>query len=260
MQARKLIRGHLPILISMPHTASFIPSSIKERMTTQGLNTPDADWHIDTLYDFAREMGASMLYATHSRYVVDLNRDPVDTDLYPGQVKTGICPLQTFSGEDIYKNGEEPDAIERVNRIAAYWQPYHEALAQELAVIKKRYGFAILYDAHSIASRLPRLFEGRLPDLNLGTVHGKSCAEGMAQAALEAAKNSGYSHALNGRFIGGYITRHYGDPDNGIHALQMELAQENYMNEAPPFTYDTIKAAKLQIALKSVIAAILAHF
>lgn len=260
MQPRKLIRGVLPLLISMPHTASFIPSGIKRQMTRAATGTPDTDWHIDRLYDFAREMGASMLYATHSRYVVDLNRDPEDTDLYPGQVKTGLCPLQTFEGKDIYKSGEEPDAIECVNRIAAYWQPYHETLAAELAAIKKRHGYAILYDAHSIASRVPRLFDGRLPDLNIGTVHGKSCAPEMERAAMAAAQKSGFSCALNGRFVGGYITRHYGDPSGGIHALQMELAQENYMDEAPPYAYDHEKAPRLQRALQGVLMSVLDSF
>lgn len=260
MQPRKLITGHLPILISMPHTASFIPRGIKECMTDQAAGSPDTDWHMERLYDFARVMGASMLYATHSRYVVDLNRDPEDTDLYPGQVKTGLCPLQSFSGEDIYREGHEPDAIERVNRIAAYWQPYHETLAAELQRIKALHGYAILYDAHSIASRLPRLFDGRLPDLNLGTARGTSCAPAMERAALAAAQKSGYSHVLNGRFVGGYITRHYGDPANGIHALQMELVQENYMDEAAPYPYVAARAERLQVALQSVIEAILAAF
>ena len=260
MHPFRLTTGHIPILVSMPHTASFIPDKIKERMTAPAALSPDTDWHMERLYDFAQAMGASMLAATHSRYVVDLNRDPADTDLYPGQVKTGLCPLQSFSGADIYKPGREPDAADRAARIVDYWQPYHDALVRELSRIKGLHGYAILYDAHSIASRLPRLFDGRLPDLNLGTARGQSCAPAMERAAFAAAQKSGYSHVLNGRFIGGYITRHYGDPGRGIHALQMELVQENYMDEVAPYAYASDRAERLQAALEGVIRAVLCAF
>ncbi len=258
MQPRRLIKGNLPILISMPHIATYVPPDIKARMRKEALSFSDTDWHIDRLYDFAREMGASMLYAAYSRYVIDLNRDSADTDLYPGQVKTGLCPLQSFSAGNIYRQGEEPDGPEKVNRIAAYWQPYHDALAEELSAIKKRHGYAILYDAHSIRSVLPPLFEGKLPDLNIGTAKGTSCAPMLEGAVMNAVKDSGYSHVLNGRFVGGYITRHYGDPTNGIHAIQMEIAQCAYMDEDPPYTYDTAKAEKLEVVLKKVIEGLLA--
>jgi N-formylglutamate deformylase len=227
-------------------------------MTDEALRLPDTDWHVDKLYWFAQEMGAGLFMSTHSRYVVDLNRPQDDAALYPGQVKTGLCPLETFDGQKIYKEGEEPDEIEKINRIAAYWIPYHEALAVELARIRDEFGYAILYDAHSIKSEVPRLFEGRLPDLNLGSAKGASCGAGMAEAALKAVQNPKYSSVLNGRFVGGYITRHYGRPEERIHALQMELAELNYMDENFPYRYDEKKAEKLQNeALRPVLQSLL---
>jgi N-formylglutamate deformylase len=257
MQVRKLMRGSTPLLISIPHMGTFLPPDIKRRMTPEALKLPDTDWNVDKLYWFAVEMGASILMATHSRYVIDLNRPPDDQALYAGQVKTGLCPLETFAGEKIYKTGEEPDNIEKLNRVGAYWMPYHETLQEELARIKKEFGYAILYDAHSIKSEVPRLFDGRLPDLNLGSAKGASCAKGMDEAALKAASGSGYSAVLNGRFVGGYITRHYGQPEKNIHALQMELAEINYMDESYPFHYDEKKAQKLQKVLKIVLDSLL---
>lgn len=236
---------------------TFVPPDIKGRMTEAALRLPDTDWHVDRLYWFAAEMGASILMSTHSRYVIDLNRPQDDTSLYPGQVKTGLCPLETFAGEKIYKSGEEPDDIEKVNRIGAYWLPYHETLEAELQRIRKEFGYAILYDAHSIKSEVPRLFDGRLPDLNIGSVKGASCAPKLAAAALQAASGKDYSAVLDGRFIGGYITRHYGQPQDNIHALQMELAEINYMDENYPYHYDEKKAVKFQAVLKGVLSALL---
>ncbi|MCE9506843.1 MAG: N-formylglutamate deformylase [Alphaproteobacteria bacterium] len=258
MQIRRLIQGTTPLLISMPHMGTFLPPDLKHRMTDAARKLPDTDWHLDRLYWFAVEMGASVLMPTHSRYVVDLNRPPDDASLYPGQLKTGLCPLETFSGEKIYREGEEPDEIEKLNRLAAYWLPYHETLAAELLRLKQEYGYAILYDAHSIKSEVPRLFEGRLPDLNLGSANGASCALKMAESALEAASSGDYSAVLNGRFVGGYITRHYGKPQQHIHALQMELAEINYMDENLPHHYDENRAEKLQKVLKNVLRALLA--
>ncbi len=256
MQVRRLIQGSLPILVSMPHTGSFLPPDLKKRMTPQGLRVADTDWHMERLYDFAEKMGASILAPTHSRYVIDLNRPQDDQTLYPGQVKTGLCPLETFAGEKIYKNGEEPDNIEKANRIGAYWLPYHETIESELQRIREKHGYAILYDAHSIRSEVPRLFEGRLPDLNLGTAKGLSCAAGMGEAAMVAASDGDYTSVLNGRFVGGHITRHYGRPAENIHAIQMELVQANYMDENT-FAYLPEKAEKLQVVLKKVIEALL---
>jgi len=241
----------------MPHTGTFLPPDIKGRMSDEALRLADTDWNIDKLYWFAVEMGASLLMPTHSRYVVDLNRPQDDTNLYPGQLKTGLCPLNTFAGEKIYKDGEEPDEIEKINRVAAYWLPYHETLQTELARLKAEFGYVILYDAHSICSHVPLLFEGQLPDLNLGSAKGESCAAEMAAAALKAAAGGDYSSVLNGRFVGGYITRHYGQPQNHIHALQMELTWINYMDENYPYRFDEAKAAQLQKTLKNVLQALL---
>lgn len=257
MQVRRLILGTAPLLISVPHMGIFVPPDIKRRMTEPALKLADTDWHVDELYGFALEMGASLLTPTHSRYVVDLNRPQDDAHLYPGQMKTGLTPLKTFAGENIYQEGEEPDEIEKINRIAAYWLPYHETLQMELERLRRAHGYAILYDAHSICSRVPLLFEGRLPDLNLGSVHGASCAPEMADAAFKAAQSGPYSAVLNGRFVGGHITRHYGQPKEHIHALQMELVWANYMNEEFPYAYDAQKAAGLQVVLKNVLQSLL---
>jgi N-formylglutamate amidohydrolase len=256
MQARRLIQGTAPLLISIPHMGVNVPADIKKRMTRDGLRLADTDWHVDRLYDFAVGMGASVLMPAYSRYVIDLNRPENDESLYPGQVKTGLCPLETFDGHKIYKDGEEPDAIEKANRIGAYWMPYHDTLQAELARIKSVHGRAVLYDAHSIKSEAPRLFDGRLPDLNLGTAKGASCDEDLAQAALAAASSGNYSAVLNGRFVGGHITRHYGRPAGNIHAIQMELAQVNYMDEET-FAYLPEKAEMLREVLRRVVTALL---
>lgn len=256
MQIRRLIQGRLPLLISVPHMGTFLPPDVKRRMTPAALKLPDTDWHLDKLYRFAEDMGASVLMATHSRYVVDLNRPMDDADLYPGKLKTGLCPLETFAGEKIYQDGEEPDNIEKINRVAAYWLPYHETLQEEIARLKARFGYALVYDAHSIKSEVPRLFEGKLWDLNLGSADGHSCDEGMAQAALAAAASGAYTAVLNKRFVGGYITRHYGAPAQNVHALQMELTWANYMGEELPYAYAPDLAEKLQGVLKPVLQAI----
>jgi N-formylglutamate deformylase len=257
MQNRKVIRGSTPLIISMPHVGVVVPPDIKSRMTEAGRQLMDTDWNVDRLYGFAENMGATLIAAVHSRYVVDLNRPPDDEDLYPGQVKTGLCPLETFDGAAIYKTGEEPDDIEKLNRLAAYWHPYHDAVKSEIARVKAEYGYALLYDAHSIKSVVPRLFDGVLPDLNIGSAKGASCHAGMAEAVLGAASASSYSTVLNGRFIGGYITRHYGQPDDHVHALQMELTWKNYMYETVPYSYRQDKAADLQKTLESVLTAML---
>lgn len=257
MQTRRLIRGATPLLISIPHMGTFLPPDIKRRLTPAALKLPDTDWHVDKLYAFAEQMGVGILMSTHSRYVVDLNRPQDDADLYPGQVKTGLCPLETFDGEKIYQEGEEPDDIEKINRVAAYWLPYHEMLAEELRLLKQEFGYAILYDAHSIRSQVPRLFDGRLWDLNLGSARGTSCAPEMASAALAAAGNGDFSAVLDQRFVGGHITRHYGKPAEDIHALQMELIWDSYMQEELPYPYAPDKAAKLQTVLRPVLQSLL---
>lgn len=257
MQPCRLIRGSTPLIVSIPHMGTFIPPDIKSRMTDTGRAMPDTDWHLDRLYGFAREMGASILFSAYSRYVIDLNRPNDDTTLYAGQIKTGLVPLQSFSGENLYIDGEEPDGAETVNRISAYWQPYHDVLTEEIDRIKAAHGYVMLYDAHSIKSVVPRLFDGMLPDLNIGTVHTSSCAAGMETVVMQVAENSGYSAVSNGRFIGGHITRAYGCPQEDIHALQMELACKNYMDEKT-FSYDAEKSAQLSLTLRAILSAMLA--
>ncbi len=245
-----LTQGTLPLLVSIPHVGTHVPEDIAERMTDVARTTPDTDWHLDLLYAFAREIGASVLQATHSRYVIDLNRPPDDASLYPGQNVTGLCPTDTFNSEPLYRNGSTPDATEIARRREALWRPYHMALQSEIARLRTLHDQVLLWDAHSIRSEVPRFFEGKLPDLNFGTADGKSCAEGTAQAICdEAQRHTAFSHVLNGRFKGGYITRHYGAPAQGVHAIQLEMAQCVYMNEAPPFDYRPNVAEKIQPVL-----------
>jgi N-formylglutamate deformylase len=249
-----LTRGQAPLLVSFPHSGTYLPPEIASRMTPVALTTPDTDWHVPKLYPFLDAIGASRIEATHSRYVVDLNRPPDDQDLYAGQKKTGLVPMDTFKGEPLYRDGETP-ANDEIAARRKYWQPYHDALAQELSRLKAIHGAVILWDAHSIESVLPTLFEGRLPDLNLGTFDNKACDKDIAETTLAAAQTTGFNAVLNARFKGGYITRHYGAPKKGINAIQLEMAQAIYMDEGPPFTYRADKAAKVTAAIRTMIAA-----
>ncbi len=251
-----LSRGSAPLLVSFPHSGTFIPPDIAARMTDIGKTTPDTDWHVPQLYKFLDSIGASRIEATHSRYVVDLNRPPDDKELYAGQKKTGLVPTDTFKGEPLYRDGEAPTADEVTAR-RKFWQPYHDTLAQELSRVKAIHGTVILWDAHSIESVLPSLFEGRLPDLNLGTFDGKACDADVADAVFTVAKASGFSAVLNDRFKGGYITRHYGDRRKGVNAIQLEMAQAIYMDEGPPFTFRPDRATKVTTTIRAMIAAAL---
>lgn len=245
----KFREGSTPLLVSMPHTGTFVPPEIRKHLTPAAQDLPDTDWHLERLYDFAGELGASVLVATHSRYVIDLNRPPDNASLYPGQDTTGIVPLDTFHKESLYL--APPTEAEVQSRIETYWKPYHAKLVAELAAIKARHGYALLWDAHSIFSVLPRFFEGRLPELNLGTVDGESCAPRVGAALLKSVE--GYSAVLNGRFKGGYITRTYGDPANGVHAVQLELSEATYMDETPPYAYREDLAARLKPQLRTLL-------
>lgn len=253
-----LHRGVAPLLVSLPHDGSHIPDPLAARMAPESRRAPDTDWHVSRLYAFARELGASVLAATHSRYVVDLNRPPDDVSLYPGQNTTGLCPATRFSGESVYLPGQEPSAAEVQSRVVAYWQPYHRALQDELARLRAAHGRVLLWEGHSIRSVVPFLFEGRLPDLNLGTAAGASCSPAL-QSRIEGvlAAQGEYSWVANGRFKGGYITRHYGCPADGVDAVQLELAQLNYMHE-DDFSYDPARAARLQDLLRRLLQAALA--
>jgi N-formylglutamate deformylase len=249
-----LTQGTAPLLVSFPHAGTLIPPELERRMTPEALQRADVDWHLPQLYDFARGMGASMLVARHARHVIDLNRPPEDESLYPGQDVTGLIPIDTFRKEPLYRPGEAPDAAEVRARVGRYWRPYHEALRLELERLRVLHGQVILWEAHSICSVLPRFFAGRLPDLNLGTAEGRSCAPAV-QAAAEAAMagQTRYSHVSNGRFKGGHITRFYGRPAQGIHALQLEMCQCTYMDETAPFDYRPDLAAQIQSLLRRML-------
>lgn len=249
-------QGSTPLLISVPHDGRVIPEDIQARMTPAGLDKPDTDWHVAKLYDFANGLGASVLVAQYSRYVVDLNRPANDDVLYPGQVATGLCPAQSFAGDEIYLNGESVSAQEQGERIVKYWQPYHDEIAAQLARLQSEFGYALLWDAHSIPGVVPRLFDGELPDLNIGTFDEKSCTAHIANPALRIAENSPYSVAMNGRFKGGYITRHYGEPERNSHAIQLEIAQRCYMDEDTRL-YSPDKAEALGATLTSMLQAYL---
>ncbi len=258
METYTLHRGSAPLLVSLPHDGVELPEEIAARLTPAARRVPDTDWHVSRLYAFARELGASMIVPKYSRYVVDLNRPPDDVSLYPGQNTTGLCPLVQFSGEPMYMAGAEPTADEIAARVDSYWRPYHAALAQELARIRGEHGRAVLWEGHSIRSVVPFLFEGRLPDFNLGTAGGASCSS-LLQHRLEAilASQKKYTYAVNGRFKGGYITRHFGDPDDGIDAIQLELAQLNYMDEQS-FEYREDLASAMQLLIRRLLETTLA--
>lgn len=251
-------QGHRPLLISMPHVGSYLPPQIARRLSADAQHVPDTDWHLERLYDFADALGASVLVATHSRYVIDLNRPPDGASLYPGQSVTGLCPVDSFDDAPLYPAGDEPDEAEIAERREAVWQPYHRQLEDELARIKGAHGAVALWDAHSIRSRLPRFFAGTLPDLNLGTANGTSCDPALAQTLRRiAAQAGGFRSVLDGRFTGGYITRHYGRPAERVHAVQLEMTQCSYMQEALPFAYLPEVAVRVQPHLRRLLEATL---
>ena len=256
-----LQRGNAPLLVSMPHIGTDIPAELKDDFVPRALAVEDADWHLDQLYNFLPSLGASVLKPRYARYVIDLNRPPDDAPMYPGASNTELCPTRFFTGDALYKPGRAPRGPERVARRSSFWQPYHSALAQELARIKAIHGYALLWDAHSIRSRIPWLFEGKLPDLNIGTASGASADASIADAVMGAVLDAvapGVTHVLNGRFKGGYITRHYGAPQDQVHAVQLEKCQCLYMQEEAPFAYDAPKAAQIQPLLQSMVANALA--
>ncbi|MFP7722745.1 N-formylglutamate deformylase [Lysobacter sp. A3-1-A15] len=256
MDTFTLHRGTAPLLVSLPHDGSAIPDELAARMTQGARRAPDTDWHVSRLYDFARALGASVLVPRYSRYVVDLNRPQDDTSLYPGQNTTGLCPTVRFTGEALYLEGQGPTTDEVGRRIETYWRPYHEALRGELDRLQGLHGRVVLWEGHSIrGSGLPFLFEGRLPDLNLGTAAGTSCTPALQQR-LETvlASQDRYDWVANGRFKGGHITRHYGQPGRGIDAVQLEISQRTYMDE-DSFEFDESKAAHLRAVLRDLLTA-----
>ena len=250
-------RGAAPLLLSLPHDGTAIADAIATRMTATALRVPDTDWHVARLYAFARELDATVIVPRWSRYMVDLNRPPDGHALYPGRNETALVPLSTFADEPIYRAGQEPSADEIAARRDVYWLPYHAAIERELGRLRALHPRVVLWDGHSIRSAVPKFFEGRLPDFNLGTARGASCAP-VLQERLERVllSTTEYTHIINGRFKGGYITRHYGRPDRGIDAVQLELAQCIYMDE-DNFEYDAVRAESVQRVIRELLQACL---
>ena len=249
--------GDGPLLINFPHSGTYLPPELAARLEREALDLPDTDWYVPHLYDFFRELGASILSATHTRYVVDLNRPPDSAPLYPGRRETTVCPVETFDGEPLYREGADPTQQEIATRLQVYWQPYHDKLAQVTRQLTEHHGRCILWDAHSIRSRVPGLFDGCLPDLNVGTAAGRSCAPALSDrivASLSA--QAQFSFVLNGRFKGGYITRHYGKPAAGIDAVQMELAQCAYLEETRTPAFDAGRARPLRALLRDLLSSL----
>jgi len=249
----EVVRGDGPVVLGLPHTGTFIPPEIMADLNPRGQSLADTDWHIHHLYDGLLP-GATTVRATFHRYVIDANRAPDGESLYPGQNTTGLVPLTDFDGHSIWARAPETVGA----RLAAFHAPYHAALQAELERVRARHGVALLYDCHSIRSRIPFLFDGILPDFNIGTDGGKTCDPRLAQIAVDICAGAApYTHVLNGRFKGGWTTRHYGQPQRGVHAIQMELAQSTHLaQEHPPFDLSPDKAARLRPVLAQVLGAL----
>lgn len=259
-------RGEAPLVVSFPHTGTELPAELTGKLVSPWLATKDADWWIDRLYAFAVDLGATTVRTRLSRTAIDVNRDPSGASLYPGQATTELCPTTTFDGEPLYREGQAPGEGEVARRRDLWFTPYHQAIEAELARLKARHGKVVLYDAHAIRSRIPRLFEGELPNFNIGTNDGASCAPALTQAVAEACAGAPFSHVVDGRFKGGWTTRRYGQPAVGVHAIQMELACRGYMDEpaaAPregawPSAFESARAEQIQARLRRVLEACLA--
>ncbi len=253
-----LHQGSTPLLLSLPHVGTLIPPDLQPLLVPRALALEDTDWHLADVYSFARSLGASVLVPHHSRYLIDLNRPPQNAPMYPGANNTGLCPTTFFTGEALYRDGSAPTEAQVLQRLATCWQPYHDALAAELARLKAQHGHAVLWDGHSIQSQLPWLFDGRLPDLNMGTADGSSCAPSLRRALMAVlAAQTQFSHVTDGRFKGGYITRQYGRPQDGVHAVQLEKCWSTYMLEAPPWQLDPARAGQLTPVLQRLLQTML---
>jgi formiminoglutamase len=261
----RVTRGDAPLVVSVPHAGTEIPPELEPALVSPWLARRDADWWVDRLYDFAGSLGATIIRTALSRTVIDVNRDPSGVSLYPGQVTTELCPTTTFDGDPLYRSGAGPDATEIAARRERYYAPYHHALRGEIARLRVQHPRVVVYDCHSIRSRVPRLFEGDLPNFNIGSNSGRSCARPLVEAIATECAASRLSHVVDGRFKGGYITRHYGRPDDEVHAVQMELACRGYMRETPgpvteaewPSPYDAAFAAPMRATLTRVLQACL---
>lgn len=253
-------QGQVPVLVSFPHSSTFIPESLKSSYSEKGLQVPDTDWELPKLYDIDNPnspfYNTSIIQAKFSRFVIDPNRSTDGVNLYPGRPTPELCPTKCFDGSAVYLEGQQPDQKEIDRRTDFFWRPYHDQIRKELSRLKEKFGTAVLFDAHSIISIAPRLFEGSLPNFNMGTAEGKSCSESLSSeiAAVLEAQNQ-FTHVFNGRFIGGHITRSFGDPENQIHAVQLELTQTSYMNEDTGEYCDS-KADTVQPVIFQMITAI----
>jgi N-formylglutamate deformylase len=257
MKPFNIIPGDGPIILGQPHGGTFVPPEVWAGLNENGKQLADTDWHIGELYAGLLP-SATVVAANFHRYVIDANRDPLGNSLYPGLNTTGLCPLTDFDGKPIYKDGFEPN----VAQVLIEWhQPYHLALAAEIARVKTLHGFALVLDCHSIRNHIPYLFEGTLPDLNIGTDNGKTCAPTVEKIVADICKSSPFSSVLNGRFRGGWTTRYYGQPHNRVHAIQMEIVQSAYLEtEAAPWRYSVSKAAKIQPILQDILSTLESSF
>jgi N-formylglutamate deformylase len=255
----ELKQGSAPLLVSLPHCGTALPAELVPRLVPRAQALEDTDWHLAQLYGFVRGLGASLIVPTWSRYLIDLNRPPDNAPMYAGANTTGLCPERLFSGDALYLAGQAPGAAEIERRRRDFWQPYHDALDAELARLRSAHGHALLLDGHSIRSELPWLFRGRLPDLNLGTVDGVSCAPSLRKRLARWLSGlAGYTQVIDGRFKGGYITRRYGRPHEGVHAVQLEMCWSCYMDESPPYSVDPMRAARLAPVLRALVDHLLA--
>jgi N-formylglutamate deformylase len=251
-------QGTRPLVVSFPHSGTWIPPSLAKDMTDAALQRADTDWHLPRLYDFLADLGVSVLEATHSRFVIDLNRPLDDVNLYPGKDTTSLCPIDTFRKQPVYRAGCTPGPEAIRARTERYWVPYHRRLSGEIARLRQQHGIALIWDAHSIVSYAPRFFEGKVPDFNLGSGGGTSCSEALAGRLLGVmGAHREFGAVLNGRFKGGHITRHYGRPAENVHAIQLEMAQANYMDERSPFSFREQLAQRVRPVLKDLLSSAL---
>lgn len=254
MRKFEFLEGDQPFVMSVPHVGEHIPERIVSRLTEVGRRRVDTDWHLDRLYRFVENMDVSMLYATHSRYVIDLNRAPDDHPLYEGMNHTGLVPITSFDGEPIYVNGAEPSREEIKWRLATFWRPYHDKLAATIQKIRANHGIVVLFDCHSIRSQVPRYGGARIDGFNIGTAGGTSCSLDLRdQLAVALSANETFTVAIDGLFKGGYIPRAYAQPTAEIHAFQLELAMRTYMQESPPYRFDSGRAERVRPHLKRMI-------
>lgn len=252
MKVFSVTEGNKPVILAQPHGGTYVPINILAKFNDRGKALVDTDWHINKLYDGLLDEVTIVQSHIH-RYVIDANRDPGGASLYPGQNTTSLCPLSDFDGNPIYKQSQEPSSDEIERRRVTYHSPYHTALSDQLERLKQKHKTVVVYDCHSIRSKIPFLFEGTLPDFNIGTNDGQSCSVDFQRRIEEiCSKSAGHTHVVNGRFKGGWTVRHYGRPDRGIHAIQMELAQSTYMQESAPWKYDEQKAGKLRKCLNEI--------